>query len=451
MKNRIALPQSFQARQGKVLLILFFAVLALLAGVTVFAYLGNLKLVSLIDTERVFYEKNIDEQGTSLNRVVFAVSDLLIGAESGRDGANFTKLITLAQSAMNHAGIPEIIEPSFLRLILGDDPLYLADRVSTSNDLYRDQIKNLVALIGRASNQGTGKEGMETLDEILRSSEVFMKELKERSQLLTQLAGAYHAATRDNLTRFRTQFRLNMLSISLVIALLITVSITYFQSRLKIERETNARLLASIGEKDVLIKEVYHRVKNNLAIVASLISLQSTEAGPENIEDSFEKLSQRIHAISLIHERLSHSKDFSNVDFKDYIKDLGDTLVFSLAGIRTAVDFEISAPDVKFHADILVPLGLIVTELMTNSLKYAFEGRERGRISISLVEVENGFVLEVRDDGTPPADERTILEGASLGSMLVASLTRQIGGTLKLDLSGGTGVIIRFPGNSKAT
>ena len=450
MKNRIALPQGFQARRVKVLLILFFAVLALLAGLTVFDYLGNLKLVSLMDTDRIFYEKNIDEQDTSLNRVVFAVSDLLVGAKRGRDGADFASIITLTRSAINHAGIPKIIEPSFLRQILGDDPLFLTERISKSNDLYHEQINKLTVLIERASHQEAGKEIWGTLDEILRASEDFMNELKVRSLLLTQLEGAYHAGTRANLTRLQAQIQLNMLNFSIVIALLIAVSIIFLQSRLKIERETNARLLVSIGEKDVLIKEVYHRVKNNLAIVASLISLQSGETGPENIEDSFEKLSQRIHAISLIHERLSHSKDFSNIDFRDYIKDLGDTLVFSLGNNRTIIDFEIAAPDVKFRADILVPLGLIVTELMTNSLKYAFEGRERGRIRISLVEVENGFVLEVRDDGTPPADERTIIESASLGSTLVASLTRQIGGSLNLDLSGGTGVIIRFPGNPKS-
>jgi two-component sensor histidine kinase len=87
----------------------------------------------------------------------------------------------------------------------------------------------------------------------------------------------------------------------------------------------------------------------------------------------------------------------------------------------------------------------VITELVTNSLKHAFKGRARGRIGISLEEAGGTYVLEVRDDGTPPADERTILESVSLGAKLVSSLVGQIGGTQELDLSGGTRTIIRFP------
>jgi two-component sensor histidine kinase len=467
-----AVPEDIRRGRGATLLLAaFFAVLVLLGVMVVIAYVGDLRLVSLIDRERVFYEKNVDEQSTALNRVAFAVSDLLVPSAQRRDEAGFPRLMELGQAVLNHAHIPEIIDASFLKVILGDDPLFLAERASKSNETYRTRLETMAALLDLARQQGETVEGRKTLGDLVRESGLFMEELRERSRVLIQIEGAYHATTKKNLTRLHDQINLNLAAISLITALLITVAVVFILSRLAIERElkghrenlaalvaarteelgaANARLRTTLGEKDVLIKEVYHRVKNNLAIVASLISLQSTETGPENIEDAFEKLSQRIHAISLIHERLSHSRDFSIIDFKDYIKSLGDTLIFSLAGDKTAIDFEISAPEVNFRADILVPLGLIVTELMTNSLKYAFEGRARGRVRISLAEEEGAFVLELRDDGNPPADEKTILESASLGSRLVASLTSQIGGALELDLTGGTGVTIRFPYKPKA-
>jgi two-component sensor histidine kinase len=453
-------------KPGAAIAYAFFAALAALAVMIAIAYAGNLKLISMIGANQKSFEKNVYEQSTSLNRVVFAVSDLLLQAGSGRGGAGFGRLLDLGQACLNHARFSQYIESAFLAGILGDDPLFLAERASKSNELYRARLDEMTGLLDGAYGLGETRQGEEALGKFLKASAAFMGELKDRSGLFLQVEAAFHAASRKNLASLGARIRLNLVEFSLITVLLAAISILFFRSRLSIELElkarreslsrlvaarteelgaTNASLQAALEEKELLIKEVYHRVKNNLAIVASLITLQQSEARPENLDEAFEKLSGRINAISLIHEKLYRSKDLSNIAFADYVAELCQALIHSLSGNPDAISLELASEDAVFPADTLVPLGLIITELVTNSLKHAFKGRARGKLAVSLARTADGFVLEVRDDGTPPADRRTILESKSLGSMLVASLVGQIKGSLDLDLSRGTAVIIRFP------
>lgn len=458
--------EASRKKRGNILLIAFFTVLASFAAVTLVAYLDNLTLSSMIDAERASYERNVLEQGGALNRVVFAVGDLLLASSREGSGPKFSTLVGLAQGAINQARIPEIIEPGFLDAILGDDPLFLAERSAKSNERYNAHVSAMAGQLERAQARGETAAGEAILRELVREAGAFMEELRDRSRLFLQIEGAYQASSRRSLARLHAQISLNLIEFSLLIALLVVVSIFYFKSRLSFERElqahrdnlsmlveerteelgsANERLRSALGEREVLIKEVYHRVKNNLAIVASLISLQHAETRPENLEEAFDKLGRRVNAIALIHEKLYRSADLASIAFKDYAADLCNTLIYSLSANPAAISFALEATDDRFPADTLIPLGLIITELVTNSLKYAFLGRPRGGIAISLAKSEGGYRLEVRDDGKPPAEKRTILESSSLGVRLVTSLVAQIGGSLELDLSGGTGVIIRFP------
>jgi two-component sensor histidine kinase len=468
MKRPRAAPKDSAAGRGRALLLAFSAALALLMFMIAVTYLGNLELQSLVDDEQAAFERNIDEQSSSLNRVILAVGDLLLAsAQQGAAGGDFEGLLALGQATVNHAGIPSVLESSFLARILGEDPLFLADRLAEANGRYRSRVEAMSRLIESVASAGEGPEGRALLEDFLRAAAEFKGELRQDSALLIQVVGAYHAANRRSLVHLHGHINQNLVELSLLAALLVGVSIAYFRSRLSIERElrdhrdhlselvairteelgaTNARLRETIGEKEVLIKEVYHRVKNNLTMVAGLVALQRTDTKVENMEAAFEKLSQRIGAISLIHEKLYRSADLANVAFGDYIRDLCNTLIYSLSSNPAAISFELDSPDLRFSPDTLIPLGLIVTELVTNSLKYAFRNRARGRIGITLARKEEAYLLEVRDDGTPPEDEKKILESGSLGAVLVANLVRQIGGTMELDLRGGTGVLISFPG-----
>jgi two-component sensor histidine kinase len=453
-------------RRGTFFIVAFYAILGSLAALLILSYLDNLKLSAMVDIEQKAYERNIAEQSSSLNRVVFAFDRLLVDSATRQGPDRLAHILELGQGAINHARIPQIIEASFLREVLGNDPLYLAERAEKSNARYREEVERLGLLLEMASDRGETREGSAALGEFLKAATRFMDDLQDRSHLFIQIEGSYVAENRRRISLLHSRISGNLVEFSLITVLLLAASILFFRSRFTLERElrahrenlsalvaartdelgaTNERLRAALAEREVLIKEVYHRVKNNLAMVAGLISLQRDETTPENLDEAFEKLGQRLGAISLIHERLYRSADLSNIGFADYVTELCNTLIYSLSANPAAISFELDASEVRFSADTLIPLGLIITELVTNSLKYAFKERARGSIRVSLRDSQGGYLLEVKDDGKPPGDKARILEGSSLGTRLVAGLVLQIGGELQVELEGGTGIQIRFP------
>jgi len=444
----------------------FLASLILLLVLVATVYVGNLGLAGLLDDERQSFEKNIEEGAAGLNRVIFALFDLLVAASGDPGLADFGALLGQSRSLVNHAGIPVRIDAANLTRELGDDPLFLAERLAAANARYAAQTAELARLLGEAEARGEGGEGRRALGEFLAAARSFGTALKEDSQLSVQVAGAYHAANRKDLAHIQTHIGQNLVGLILLAGLILVVSVGYYRSRMAAERElqnhrdhltelvelrtrelgeANDRLRAALREREILVKEVYHRVKNNLAMVAGLITLQKSDLSTGNLGEAFEKLSQRLRAISLIHEKLYRSADLSNIAFGDYVEDLCRTLIFSLAANPASIDFSLEAPELALPPDTLIPLGLIITELTTNSLKHAFGGRAGGRIEVSLHEEGEEFVLAVRDDGTPPSDEKLILESESLGASLVAGLVAQLRGRLDLDLAEGTRVIITFP------
>ncbi len=453
-------------RHGKVLLFAFTGIFTLLAIFLVFIFVGNIELASLVDEDRVAFERNIAEQGASLNRVVFALSDVLMLPATDGNADGQQQLIELGQSALNHANIPLALDPVSLAEILEDDPLYLAERVAKANDVYQLRLRNMGSLLDTASSNTDSTEVASVLADFLAEARLFLEELREYSRLSVQVAGAYHASNRSKLDTIHDQIELNLIELIILTAMLAFVSVLFIRSRLNAERElelhrdrltelvairtrelslTNEHLSDALAVKEVLIKEVYHRVKNNLSMVAGLISLQQTYASADNLEQSFESLSERIRAISLIHEKLYRSSDLTSILFSEYVFDLVSSLKFSLCHDQDAVGLEFDVEPTRFSPNLLLPLGLIITELVTNSLKHAFRQTGRGVIRLALVSEDEDWVLTVRDNGTPPADKKTILESTSLGALLVMNLVLQIGGHMDLDISGGTTFTIRFP------
>jgi two-component sensor histidine kinase/PAS domain-containing protein len=210
-------------------------------------------------------------------------------------------------------------------------------------------------------------------------------------------------------------------------------------------RQSERHLEQALAEKEVLLKEVYHRVKNNLVMIASLVNLQKNEMQDQQAIDSFEELQKRLNAIAIIHEKLYRSTDLTNISMKEYIKDLVDTLIYSLSSNPIGIDLDLEAHDIQLPAEIIIPLGLIVTEIVTNSLKYAFHGKQNNKILIHYREESNNVYLIIGDNGNPPVDKKMITQSQSLGMRLVYILTEQINGTLDLDISDGTMFSICFP------
>jgi len=209
------------------------------------------------------------------------------------------------------------------------------------------------------------------------------------------------------------------------------------------KKKAQDALLSSLKEKEILLKEIHHRVKNNMQIMSSLLSLQSQYLKDREAQVALKECQNRIHSMALVHEKLYREKDLSSIDFHDYAEKLVVHL-FQIFNVRTeeiSPSIKISAP--RLTVDIAIPLGLIVTELVSNSLQHAFPAGTRGRVEIILFQEKNNLILQVKDNGRgfePAAHSRFGLE-------IVRLLSTQLGGRFALESlpQKGTGAEVVFP------
>lgn len=216
------------------------------------------------------------------------------------------------------------------------------------------------------------------------------------------------------------------------------------------EREAvQAALRRSLGEKDTLLQEVHHRVKNNLQVVASLLSLQGRGLTDPTAREMFNATRHRVSAIALLHEGLYRSSDLGSIELEAYLKGLVRELVRASADPNRPPAIVCSAPGVHTDMDTAVPLGLIINELVANALKHAFKNRAPGLVAVRLSAKDGHAELEVKDDGAglPPDFAPGRAEG--LGLRLVQNLAHQLDGLLTYTSEQGTTWHVRFPSRGK--
>lgn len=200
-----------------------------------------------------------------------------------------------------------------------------------------------------------------------------------------------------------------------------------------IEAKEEAKLAtADLEEKEMIIKEIHHRIKNNLQVVSSLLSLQASKIDDEKYAKIFDSSVRRVTAISLVHEQLYKSKTLKEVSIKSYITELITNISISSQTSAENVKFDLDVIDEVISADIIVPLGLIINELATNSLKYAFEGIKLPRISIQVTQFKDKFTITISDNGVGVENIDINSYKGSLGLKLVNSLAKQIRGKLSV-------------------
>ena len=226
--------------------------------------------------------------------------------------------------------------------------------------------------------------------------------------------------------------------------------------RFQIAEETNKALKQSLAEKEVLLKEVHHRVKNNLQVISSILNLQSSYTDDPRTIELLKESQNRIKSMSFIHESLYQTKNFAGVNFKEYVHNLCNNLLFSYypKGKRVFIEQEIA--DVHLNLDTSIPCGLIINELISNSLKYAFVNQEEGTIHIVVkggTKKEKDLVtITVNDNGPGLPKGLDFEDSPSLGLQLVTVLTKQLNGKITLDNSKGAKYTLTFVNeNGKST
>ncbi|WP_297702760.1 histidine kinase dimerization/phosphoacceptor domain -containing protein [uncultured Eudoraea sp.] len=233
----------------------------------------------------------------------------------------------------------------------------------------------------------------------------------------------------------------------LIGGLLLLILILLYNT-IQTNKKKNILLKKQNDEKEFLLKEIHHRVKNNLEVVSSLLSLQSEQVGDTKVADAMHKSQLRVHSMSMVHQKLYQGQSFSSIEMKEYFKSLGDYIV-DIYGASERIHIECEMKELELDVDTAIPIGLIVNELFTNALKYAFPDNRKGFIKISLIESGNQLHLEVSDNGIGK-NFYDKMEGTGFGTQLIELLTRQLEGKMSLSVKKGTAVSFEFQNHKAA-
>jgi PAS domain S-box-containing protein len=210
-------------------------------------------------------------------------------------------------------------------------------------------------------------------------------------------------------------------------------------------KQIESELKENIETKELLVREVHHRVKNNLAMIASMINLQSSYTGKDQTHDIYSDLQSRIQAIGLVHEKLYQNQKITAIDSNIYIKDLSENIMQSFTGTSDDINILYDLEEIELSIDVLIPLGLILTEIITNAIKYAFPERKNNSISISLKKDQCAAQLFISDNGIGLPKDICPENSATLGLILIDTLVSQLEGEMRIFRERGTTFLISFP------
>ena len=223
------------------------------------------------------------------------------------------------------------------------------------------------------------------------------------------------------------------------------VGVSAIVRNISIRKQSERKLFESLKEKELLLKEIHHRVKNNMQIISSLLRLQRYHFQDERVQQIFKETEQRVFSMGLVHERLYKSEDLAGIDFKSYLESLARELLSTYSLDNQNIKLELAVEKIDLGIDRAVPCGLLVNELISNALKHAFIDRTDGllRIEASLRgEIVN---LIISDDGPGLPKDFDFNNPSTLGLELIQTLSDQLDGTLTINSSNGTEIRFTFP------
>ena len=219
--------------------------------------------------------------------------------------------------------------------------------------------------------------------------------------------------------------------------------------------DANHNLEQKNQENELLLKEIHHRVKNNLQTISSLLNLQSASIQDESALSAVQESQSRVRSMALIHQKLYQGEKLAAVEMKDYFTTMSEAMLESFGQVAERIKLDIEMEELELDVDTAIPIGLITNELLTNSLKYAFPEERSGKIAISLIsEEEDALCLKISDNGvglnSKGEQNQSFGPGTGFGGRLVQLLTMQLGGKMEQHGDNGTATIIRFKPLAKA-
>jgi len=267
----------------------------------------------------------------------------------------------------------------------------------------------------------------------------------DASQRIAKLETEFEVAKKENTialqdTKLKQQKNIQIFGIVLG-TLLVMFLLFLYRTYLK-NKQTNKILARQNKEKEFLLKEIHHRVKNNLAVVSSLLSLQSGQSNSKEVQDLMQENQNRVQSMSMIHQKLYQGENLATIEMKDYFMNLGN-YTLDVFNAREKITIDYNMEKLEIDVDMAVPIGLIVNELLTNALKYAFPDGRNGKIVISLFRNQQKLNLEVSDNGIGKSNVYSLPE-SGFGTQLIQLLTIQLDGRMTQKTKEGTIVSFEF-------
>ena len=341
--------------------------------------------------------------------------------------------------------------------------LSLAQRLNDAHYIKQagDALSEIFATKGNYKNAYEMSQLLKQVTDSLTKNETRQKLLQTRfsydSLKQVEAAATYRKGILQKQSEIESSKKISwLIAIGMALALLLAFSFyrgfqntkkaNHIIASQKQETEEKKELIeSSLREKEILLKEIHHRVKNNLQIVSSLLNLQANRTDSEELKRTINEAKNRISSMALIHQKMYQSGNVSSIDFQAYIEQMAQSMDATFNTHKKEISYHINTHNIILDIDTSIPLGLIINELLTNSYKYAFAGKESGNITINLQEKNNTELeLHISDDGTglPANFDMNTLN--SLGLKLVKGLSNQLKGTIRFENDHGTHCFITF-------
>ncbi len=264
----------------------------------------------------------------------------------------------------------------------------------------------------------------------------------ESEALVKYESGKKDQALEEQATIIAQKNRIQWLGIGLIGLLLLFLGTLFYY--LQRNQKIAKALLTKNQENELLLKEIHHRVKNNLQVISSLLNMQSRSIQDTEVRSAIRESQSRVQSMSLIHQKLYRGKNLAAIEMKSYLQTLADNLIDAYLD-EEDVEVTVDMHEFELDVDYAIPLGLIVNELITNSLKYAFSKQKKGAIEIKMERNQDEIILDIGDNGAGEKATTGNKDGSGFGSELIELLTMQLKGKLDLSTENGYHTRLRFP------
>lgn len=409
---------------------------------------------SVLNNEFTNFESTIIEKNIQLSRVIFASAELKENLLCSMSYSDISKSLI---SLINQSFMIREIPIDQYREILEGDPLGLLSRMDSSQKKYASFQKEYIS-IQELYSGGPMENREKTEDELLAITEEFTIFLKDQSYFSAEFSSQYFVHLKNHFSKLVSESKSNLIYQGIIFFLFAFSALIYFISSrnniiaLRLSKETlektvfsrTEELIKSVRAREMLIREIHHRVKNNLMMIESIINLEGGKYSDKNVLDSFMNIAGRIHTVSLIHERLYLHENLESINIREYICDLADYIIRTVAERKIEFRKDIKTESGKFSFRAMIPVGLLIVEICTNAIKHSLDN-EKPVLKISFYKNEGAYTLKIYNSGKPVPEDILENTGSSLGILLITSLIEQMHASIEVNNDNGTEIVICIP------